>query len=139
MELPIKIELFVYNKTKKDLKILLLKRSLEDGGFWQPITGTLEFEESIKDCAIRELREETSIKDIKDFSPEIYRFNWKKNDFTVVELVYAVDTSENDVILSSEHTSFRWVSTEEAKILLKKKNNKKALEKFCSFIKQEAI
>jgi len=134
MELPIKVELFVCDRKEKDPKILLLKRSPDDGGFWQPITGTLEFEESLKDCAIRELKEETGIKNIKYISPEIYRFNWKKNGFTVVELVYMIDTEEKNVILSTEHTSFRWVSIKEAKKLLEKRNNKEALKHFCSFI-----
>ncbi|MDD2274577.1 MAG: NUDIX domain-containing protein [Candidatus Pacebacteria bacterium] len=133
MELPIKVELFVCDRTEKEPKILLLKRSVEDGGFWQPITGTLEFEESLKDCAIRELKEETGIENIKSISPEIYRFNWEKNGQTIIELVYIVDTEEKSVILSTEHSSFRWVSIEEAKDLLEKENNKKALGYFCSF------
>jgi len=134
MELPIKVELFVCDRSENDPKILLLKRTDIDGGFWQPITGTLEFKESIRDCIIRELEEETGINNIKSISPEIYRFHWKKNDYMVVELVYIVDTNQKDVIISKEHSSFRWSSIKETEKLLEKENNRKALKCFCSFI-----
>lgn len=137
MELPIKVELFVCDRSEDDPKILLLKRTKKEGGFWQPITGTIEFEESIKDCIIRELSEETGIDKIKSISPEIYRFHWKKKNYIVVELVYIIDTKQKNVIISKEHSSFQWVSVKNAKKLLKKQNNRKALECFCSFIKHK--
>jgi lipoyl(octanoyl) transferase len=42
-----------------DGKVLLLRRSAERGGFWQPVTGRLEPGESPAAAARRELREET--------------------------------------------------------------------------------
>ena len=135
MELPIKVELFVCDRSEKDPKILLLKRSVQDGGFWQPITGTLEFEESLKDCILRELKEETGISNIRSISPEIYRFHWEKKGYTVVELVYIIDTPEKDIILSHEHEDFKWVSIEEARTMLEKENNKNALERFVDVTK----
>jgi lipoyl(octanoyl) transferase len=44
-----------------DGRVLLLKRSPERGGFWQPVTGRLERGESPQGAAQRELREETGI------------------------------------------------------------------------------
>ena len=40
-------------------RLLLLHRRPERGNFWQPITGTIEPDESSRDAARRELREET--------------------------------------------------------------------------------
>jgi len=42
-----------------DGRVLLLKRSPERGGFWQPVTGRIEPGESPQAAAVRELREET--------------------------------------------------------------------------------
>jgi len=118
---------------------LLLKRSVQDGGFWQPITGTLEFEESLKDCILRELKEETGISNVRSISPEIYRFHWEKKNYTVVELVYIIDTPEKGIILSHEHEDFKWVSIEEARTMLEKENNKNALEKLNLFLNRDKM
>ena len=48
----------------KEPIFLLLKRTPQDGGFWQPLTGTVEDGEKLSDCLKRELNEETGIKDI---------------------------------------------------------------------------
>ena len=59
----------------KDGKILLGKRKgPHGGGFWAFPGGHLEFNESLEDCARREVLEETgiSIKNIKKFTLTIY-------------------------------------------------------------------
>lgn len=133
-ELPVKMEVFVYDASEEIPKFLLVKRCPEDGGFWQPITGTMEFDESLKDCIVRELEEETGIKNIREISPEVYRFSWPKKDYTVVEVVYAVDTPEKNVTLSHEHVDFKWCTPEEALVTLEKESNKKALLQLCEKI-----
>lgn len=127
-ELPIKIEGIVYRLKDGVREILALKRSEHDGGFWQPLTGTLEPDETLLECLVRELKEETGIDSIICISPEVYRFNWQKKDFILVELVYAIEVdSESDVKLSSEHQEFRWCNFEEALELFPFDDNKKAL------------
>ena len=42
-ELPIKIQSIVYTKNPDGLKILLLKRNQEDGGFWQTVMFNNDF------------------------------------------------------------------------------------------------
>ncbi len=128
-ELPIKMEVIVFQKNKDEYKFLLVKRSHKDGGFWQPITGTLEFSESILDCMKREVFEETGITE-GSFTDEIHRFSWQKKDYTVVELVYGLDTTQENVILSEEHTEYRWCDFEVALQLLEKENNKNAFLQF---------
>jgi 8-oxo-dGTP pyrophosphatase MutT (NUDIX family) len=128
-ELPIKIQSIVYNKGVDGLNILLLKRSPEDGGFWQTVTGTLEINESIIESRIRELEEETGIKEA-NFSDEIYRFSWVKKDYTVVELVYAVEVFSQNVTISSEHTEYIWLPIKEAIDKVEKQNTKDSLSQF---------
>lgn len=132
-ELPIKIQSIVYNKGIDGLKVLLLKRSPEDGGFWQTVTGTLEINESILESRIRELEEETGIKEA-NFSDEIYRFSWIKKDYTVVELVYAAEVFSLDVSISSEHTEYLWLPIKEAIEKVEKQNTKDSLNHFLSSV-----
>lgn len=126
-ELPIKVELIVFARQPNTLSFLLLKRIPEDGGFWQPITGTLEMDESIRQCMVRELQEETGIgiSEVLNISEEIHRFSWQKKDYTVVEMVYGVEVPHQNVTLSpEEHSEYRWCSFDEAMMLLEKENNK---------------
>ena len=129
-ELPIKVELIVFKRTEDVYSFLLLKRNPEDGGFWQPITGTLEMDESIRQCMLRELKEETGINKVINISEEIHRFSWQKKDYTVVEMVYGAEVSHQDVTLSPEHTEYKWCNFDEAMKLLEKENNKNAFLAF---------
>ena len=129
-ELPIKVESIVFSRNGDTCSFLLLKRSLEDGGFWQPITGTLEMDESIRQCLLRELEEETGIREVIHVSEEIHRFSWQKKDYTVVEMVYGVEVPHQEITLSSEHTEYRWCNFDEAMQLLEKENNKNAFLSF---------
>ena len=129
-ELPIKIEAFIYRMTDASLEYLLLKRVPEDGGFWQPVTGTLEFEESLRECILREISEETGIDSIISLTSEVHRFSWQKQDYTVVELVYGINVMATQTVsLSKEHDDYKWVHYEEAQNLLNKENNRIALTK----------
>jgi lipoyl(octanoyl) transferase len=56
------ISMAVLREGKGDLEALLLKRHPHRGGFWQPVTGTLERGEIPRCCAQRELNEETGIR-----------------------------------------------------------------------------
>ncbi len=128
-ELPIKIQSIVYHKGLDGLKVLLLKRSPEDGGFWQTVTGTLEINESILESRKRELKEEAGIEKA-NFSDEIYRFSWTKKDYTVVELVYTAEVFSMNVILSPEHTEYMWLPIKEAIDKVEKQNTKDSLSEF---------
>lgn len=43
-----------------DLKVLLIERA-DKAGFWQSVTGSIEGNESLRDAAIREVKEETGL------------------------------------------------------------------------------
>ena len=135
-ELPVKVEVFAYRIFNAEREFLLIRRVPEDGGFWQPVTGTLEFEESLQECGFRELREELGIRtENLSLSQEAYRFSWQKKDYVVVELVYGVELSIKQVInLSPEHDDYRWVSATDAMSLLEKENNRIALTKLISLL-----
>ena len=129
-ELPIKLQTILYRREDSGLKILILKRCLEDGGFWQTVTGTLEINESILDSRKRELLEEARISDAVYDEEEITRFSWNKKDWTVAELVYSAETKTKDIALSNEHTEFKWVDINEAIEIVEKQNTKDCLNIF---------
>ena len=130
MRLPIQIEGIIFCKTDEGIKYLLLKRSKKRGGFWQPITGGLEEGETLKECLLRELKEETSIDDVKNMVDTTFSFQFKEDDFWLTEYVYAIEVSEqHNPSLSKEHEEYRWVSFEEALKLLKWDTNKESLRK----------
>ena len=68
MELPIKVQGVVYTKPNQKIEYLLIKRNKKDGAFWQSVTGTLEEGETLKNCLIREIKEELGITNIKNIS-----------------------------------------------------------------------
>ncbi len=53
------VSVVVLRPAGEGFEVLLLKRHPHRGGFWQPITGTVERGEKPRACAMRELREES--------------------------------------------------------------------------------
>ncbi len=136
-ELPIKLEGILFAKTGGEIKYLVLHRRPEEGNFWQPLTGTLNSDESIIECLYREIKEEIGLSklEIIDLTDEVYRFEWKRNEETILEFVYGVELNfDQNIILSNEHDQYRWCSSDEAISILDKENNKKAFEVFRSKI-----
>lgn len=136
-QLPVKVEVILYKYENRSLMFLLIKRSLDDSEFWQPITGTVETNEGVLDCASRELAEETGIiNPFLTFKP-VYRFTWDKQGQTIEEFVYAAETNNCDVILSSEHTDYRWCTYKEAVKLLIHKDNRIALARVNALLQKD--
>ena len=134
-ELPIKLEGILFARTGSEIKYLVLHRRPEEGNFWQPLTGTLESNESIIECLYREIEEELGLSktDIINLTDEVYRFEWKRDEQTILEFVYGVELNFNQqIILSSEHDEHKWCNFEEAISILGRENNKKAFEAFRS-------
>ncbi|HEY3452243.1 MAG TPA: lipoyl(octanoyl) transferase LipB [Myxococcales bacterium] len=53
------VSVAILREGRRGPEALLLKRHPHRGGFWQPVTGTIEKNETPEDCARRELNEET--------------------------------------------------------------------------------
>lgn len=132
-KLPIKVQGIVFKiDDDKNKKILCLKRSPEDGGFWHILTGTLEPEESLFDCLRREVEEEIGVKEIKSFSEELHRFLWEKNNIPIWVFTYGIEIDDQEINLNEEHTEYKWLNISEARDLLASDSAKEALDEFAS-------
>jgi len=132
------IEVIVFKKEGEELLFLILKRNPQKGGFWQPITGGIEENETFEEAAIREVGEEIGIiNGIKliDFGYSFEFFDHGENHF---EKVFAVEVKpETKIIISEEHTEFKWVSRQIAiDQFLKYENNKEGFRKLIEFLNQ---
>lgn len=100
-------------------RILLLKRSnyKNDGthDLWDFPGGSVEKNCDVNDCLKREMREEMGL-DIEGFTPFFIRSGegTKDNSYFVLSLFYKKDDFSNlDIILSHEHTEYKWVDYDE--------------------------
>ena len=104
-------------------------------GHWGFPKGNIEAEESALQAAIREAKEETGLTNftlIDGFKEKIeyhYRRNMKLVHKEVIYFLAETPAGENTVVLSHEHTGFKWVEFTEAYELLTYENTRHILEK----------
>ena len=110
-------------------RVLLLKMIPDRGGFWQPVTGSVEPDESIEDGALREAVEETglSFQGAPVFLNYEFECRWGHARESAVALS-APEGQPRVKLDSTEHEAFRWVSPEEAMATLHFESNRKALQ-----------
>jgi len=116
------MECYVAYKSKKRIEYLLLKRSEDKEpypGIWQIITGKVEKREKAYEAAYREVVEETSLKISKLYSiPKVTGFYTAYNDRIHLIPLFLAIAENKTVILSSEHSAYRWVDYKKAKRLV---------------------
>ncbi len=118
-------------------KILYLM--LKYPSYWGFAKGNIEENESDEQTAIREIKEETGLKELyflpgfKEKTAWFYKF---KGELRRKEAVFFLgETKNKNVKISSEHEDYKWASYEEALKLIRIKNNKQMLERADNFIK----
>ena len=123
--------------TKQEL--LMLHR--KDNEKWTMPGGTLEYGESMTECALREVREESGLNvTIVDIigtytDPNIrvaYSDGEVRQEFTIV---YYGEVLNYDVVLDEESSQFRWVSLEDVLELLLAESQKRRIKDVMEYLK----
>lgn len=95
-------------------QVLILKRvkpSSDGLGYWELPGGGLEYGETPHQALIRELKEETNL-DIKILKP-VYTFTAVRPHYQTVGIGFLCVPTHNHVIISSEHTEYKFVNSSE--------------------------
>lgn len=104
------------------IQYLLLKRSDKEiyPNLWQMVTGHIKNNEKAYQTALREIKEETNLTPTKMWVvPQVNSFYSDKEDSICLIPVFLALVNENsNVIISKEHTEFKWVEKDEAIELL---------------------
>lgn len=149
MRLPIQIQINIYRRNNSEIQFLLLKRTKERGGFWQPITGGYESTDANKsEAAYRETYEETKVKEnqILNIYENIHYFEFNIKDFDkkgktelVKEYVYGFEISQNTQITidSHEHSEFKWLPYKKAEKIVKHDDYKIAMKNILKKISEK--
>jgi len=135
------VQVFLYT-INPDFKILILKRSQERGGFWQPITGGIEEGESTYDTIKREVFEETGFHEIEKVFDLDYTFTYKApiSRKWMRDICFGVKVDRIfEVLLSDEHEEYIWCNEKETKQILKWRYYLIALDKLLNIIRNDKI
>ena len=101
-------------------KALVIKREEHDeigAGIWEFAGGKLEFGEGLEDSLLREIKEETGL------DAKVESLLYASTFFTdparqVVILGYKCSVFNDSVVLSEEHSEYKWVTEQELRALL---------------------
>lgn len=96
-------------------RVLALKRSSHSDaapGKWETISGRVQYNETLFDAAQRETKEETSLEVQLEKRP-ILSYLAKRSHEDMIVTVYRGKPESTDVVLSDEHTEYRWMHFEE--------------------------
>jgi 8-oxo-dGTP pyrophosphatase MutT (NUDIX family) len=122
-------------------KVLLIKRSDYSGiadGIWEFPTGRIDQFETFDAAVRREVLEESGISQLEIVGPStVYEFMRGDHDSSneVRAVNFACTTAQQEIVLSDEHTEYRWLPIDEAIALVTHPNIKLNLEKFIKDMK----
>jgi len=125
------IDAYVYIPTYNGLLFLLLKRAKTKmyEHIWQGVAGKIEKGEKSWEAAKRELQEETGLKPDKMFIVDhVSKFYEQMDDRINLVPVFGIEVNTQEVVLSDEHSEYKWVKIDEALDLLVWKGQKQAIK-----------
>ena len=104
-----------FRKIEDRIEFLLLHYP---SGHWDLVKGHIENNETAKEAAKRESKEETGITDVKfidGFEEEIeYYFKYDNQDIHKKVIFFLSETKQDRITLSDEHLDFIWLNFENA-------------------------
>ena len=131
-----------YNDKKSDWKFLLLKRNKNVSnqrypGIWQGVTGKIEKSELPYQAVLRELKEETGLKAKKLWVIDhVNTFYDAEEDVMTLVPVFGVLVNSINILLSREHSEYKWCDINETIKLLSWEQQKKGVHIFYEMLKE---
>jgi dATP pyrophosphohydrolase len=125
------VDCYIYRKTVDGILFLLMKRNVNKiyEHLWQGVAGKIEPGESSSQAAIRELKEETGLSPVNMFvADHTSKFYEAHGDRINLVPVFGIEVDSEDVVLSEEHISFKWVEINEALNTLVWNGQKKGIQ-----------
>ncbi len=129
----------VFNRSA-ETKFLLLQY---EAGHWDFVKGNVERGETEKDTTVRELGEETGIRDAKfiDAFREKIGYYYKRQGSTVYKEVvfFLMESPGTKITLSFEHIGYAWLTYQVAMEKLTFKNARDVLQKAHEFLLRQGL
>lgn len=126
------IEAHIFRKAGNDLEFLLLRRSDNEiyPGLWQMVSGSFERDENAYQTAIREIKEETGLTPEKFWTvPNVNSFySYTQNEICMIPVFAALVSDKAEVMISNEHSEFKWAGLNETLKLLAWPGQRKSIE-----------
>ena len=112
------VQVHIARRIGAEVEYLALKRSDDEDiypGIWQVVTGMIEPAESAQEAALRELHEEVGLRPREFYClPYITSFySIRRNQVQHVPVFGAIVDEDAEVVLSDEHSVYKWVSYDE--------------------------
>jgi len=132
------VEAVVFRR-KAPAQFLVLRRSDEETiypGLWQIVSGGIEKGEKAYEAAMREIREETGLTVSRLFNtPLTNTFYFFTIDAVNFSPVFAAEVdADAEVVLSPEHTEYRWLEQADARELLVWPGQKQAIDVVSEYV-----
>lgn len=135
------VEAHIIRKNLNELEFLLLKRADHENypGIWQMVTGSINENELAYVTALREIKEETGLNPDKLWIvPNVNSFYSPEKDVIIMIPVFVALVSNNvEVIMSSEHSEYKWVKKDEAKKMLSWNGQRTSVETIYQYFTSE--
>ncbi len=126
------VEVHIFKETENAIEFLLLKRAEDQiyPAVWQMVSGKIKESEKAFETSLRELKEETNLTPLKMWiAPKVNSFYSSQTDSICFIPVFAVQVKKNsNVIISNEHSEYKWVTSDAAKRLLAWDGQRKAVD-----------
>ena len=125
------VDCYIYRRTDDGILFLLMKRNLNKiyEHLWQGVAGKIEEGETSSEAAIRELKEETGLSPVNMFvADHVSKFYEVHGDRINLVPVFGIEVDSENINLSEEHISYKWVDINEALNTLVWNGQKKGIQ-----------
>lgn len=112
------VSAYIFRKKAGKIQFLIIRRkSPYMFGLWQQVAGKIEKGETAPQAALREIKEETGLIPKELYSADIVEIFYEDNHkcIHIIPVFAAIADSQAEVILSMEHSAYKWVPASQAK------------------------